>query len=106
VKLKFVSNDGVPFDTSEECKDHEWNLVLKRATKLKPEDIDAALHLRNMELNDALEKLGRACGNARREAGIFRFRHKTTLDRLANQDAEDRDKELQHQHEIEKGEAP
>lgn len=73
--MKFVTDDGKTFTTFEEARDHEAAVSKAKEHKLlcglKATDIEDALAYKNIPLNKALEKIGRLCGDARRDAGVI-----------------------------------
>lgn len=73
--MKFVTDDGKTFTTFEEARDHESAVSKAKEHKLlcglKGQDIEDALAYKNIPLNKALEKIGRLCGDARRDAGVI-----------------------------------
>ena len=91
MKMKFIAHDGAQFDTAEECKAHELEVMKKLLLKMKPGDIEEALDQTNRKLSDALERIGDLCSHARRAAGIYRYRHRETLGREAAKDAKPRE---------------
>ena len=85
--MKFVTDDGKTFTTFEEARDHEAAVSKAKEHKLlcglKATDIEDALAYKNIPLNKALEKIGRLCGDARRDAGVIKRRPRGSTAPLA-----------------------
>jgi hypothetical protein len=80
MKVQYIANDGKIFETEKACREHEEATWKKLFLRLKETDIDAALARENIPLAEAFERMGRLCGDARRDAGEFKRRPKTIVE--------------------------
>lgn len=76
-KTVYVAFDDAEFDTAEACKAHEAAHVETRLVGLTAEQVRAAIEGEDVELSDAIEKIGNRIANRRREAGDYRRGRRT-----------------------------
>lgn len=66
----YVAEDGTPFERAEDCVTYESVIAHKAAIGLTAAQIKRAVEGEDLELGDALEKLGAACAKRRLEMGL------------------------------------
>jgi hypothetical protein len=68
----FEAHDGATFATSKECKFHEQTLATAKLIGLSGSDLEGALRRDDVELANAIERIGTMIADKRRESGELR----------------------------------
>ena len=76
MKLVPTAFDGKTFATAEECKAYEAQHVGAQLVGLTIEQVNAAISREDVELADAIEKVGARIAATRREGGDLRRQRK------------------------------
>lgn len=66
---RYVADDGKEFGTQDECRVYEETVSFNLLVGMTPEDLHNALSRNDLNLADAIERLGRKIQNKRLDAG-------------------------------------